>query len=145
MIPSYHDPSKHMKLIFSDEFETDRWSFYPGDDLYWEAANLHYWQTGDLEWYNSLTITTKNGVLEIMLTKCVFPALSLPPFLFLCPSLLLSPSHPCRPERELPRQRLAQQQEEAMLSPLPTLSQEEHDEALTICLTLPSIMTPHTC
>jgi hypothetical protein len=31
-IPSYHDPTKSMKLVFSDEFETDGRSFYPGDD-----------------------------------------------------------------------------------------------------------------
>ncbi|KAJ7312591.1 glycoside hydrolase family 16 protein [Mycena albidolilacea] len=68
-IPSYHDPSKSMKLVFSDEFETDGRSFYPGDDPYWEAANLHYWQTGDLEWYDPSAVTTKNGALEITLSK----------------------------------------------------------------------------
>lgn len=30
-------------LVFSDEFNTDGRSFYPGDDPYWEAADLHYW------------------------------------------------------------------------------------------------------
>ncbi|KAJ7114369.1 beta-glucan synthesis-associated [Mycena epipterygia] len=68
-IPSYHDPSKSMKLVFSDEFETDGRSFYPGDDPYWEAANLHYWQTGDLEWYDPSAVTTRNGSLEITLSK----------------------------------------------------------------------------
>ncbi|KAJ7473211.1 glycoside hydrolase family 16 protein [Mycena latifolia] len=68
-IPSYHDPSKSMKLVFSDEFETDGRSFYPGDDPYWEAADLHYWQTGDLEWYDPSAVTTKNGALEITLNK----------------------------------------------------------------------------
>ncbi|KAJ7932167.1 beta-glucan synthesis-associated protein [Mycena leptocephala] len=68
-ILSYHDPSKTMKLVFSDEFETDRRSFYPGDDPYWEAVDLHYWQTGDLEWYDLLAVTTKNGALEITLSK----------------------------------------------------------------------------
>jgi len=32
------------ELIFSDEFETDGRTFYPGDDPYWEAVDLHYWQ-----------------------------------------------------------------------------------------------------
>jgi hypothetical protein len=32
-----------MMLVFSDEFNTDGRSFYPGDDPYWEAADLHYW------------------------------------------------------------------------------------------------------
>ncbi|KAJ7511127.1 glycoside hydrolase family 16 protein [Mycena galericulata] len=68
-IPSYHDPSQSMKLVFSDEFETDGRSFYPGDDPYWEAVDLHYWQTGDLEWYDPSAVTTKNGSLEITLSK----------------------------------------------------------------------------
>ncbi|KAJ7261149.1 beta-glucan synthesis-associated [Mycena rebaudengoi] len=68
-IPSYHDPSKTMKLVFSDEFETDGRSFYPGDDPYWEAMDLHYWQTNNLEWYDPAAITTRGGALEINLTK----------------------------------------------------------------------------
>jgi len=39
-------------LVFSDEFETDGRSFWPGDDPYWEAVDLHYWGTGDYEWYD---------------------------------------------------------------------------------------------
>lgn len=31
------------QLVFSDEFNTDGRSFYPGDDPYWEALDLHYW------------------------------------------------------------------------------------------------------
>ncbi|KAJ6571985.1 beta-glucan synthesis-associated protein-domain-containing protein, partial [Mycena capillaripes] len=34
---------RDMKLVFSDEFNTDGRSFYPGDDPYWEAVDLHYW------------------------------------------------------------------------------------------------------
>lgn len=30
-------------LVFSDEFTTEGRTFYPGDDPYWEAADLHYW------------------------------------------------------------------------------------------------------
>jgi hypothetical protein len=33
----------HYDLVFSDEFNTDGRTFYPGDDPYWEAADLHYW------------------------------------------------------------------------------------------------------
>lgn len=29
------------ELVFSDEFETEGRSFYPGDDPYWEAVDLH--------------------------------------------------------------------------------------------------------
>ena len=39
---SYADGSE-WQLIFSDEFNTDGRTFYPGDDPYWEAVNLHYW------------------------------------------------------------------------------------------------------
>ena len=30
-------------LVFSDEFNTDYRTFYPGDDPFWEAVDLHYW------------------------------------------------------------------------------------------------------
>ena len=32
-------------LVFSDEFNVDGRSFYPGDDPFWEAVDLHYWGT----------------------------------------------------------------------------------------------------
>jgi hypothetical protein len=35
-----------MKLVFSDEFNTDGRTFYPGDDPFWEAEDLHYWAVG---------------------------------------------------------------------------------------------------
>ncbi|KAJ7255831.1 beta-glucan synthesis-associated protein [Mycena haematopus] len=68
-IRSYHDPSKTLQLVFSDEFETEGRSFYPGDDPYWEAVDLHYWQTGNLEWYDPAAISTVNGALQINLTE----------------------------------------------------------------------------
>lgn len=33
-----------LQLVFSDEFEADGRTFYDGDDPYWEAVDLHYWQ-----------------------------------------------------------------------------------------------------
>ncbi|KAF7974658.1 hypothetical protein HWV62_11544 [Athelia sp. TMB] len=57
------------QLVFSDEFNTDGRSFYPGDDPYWEAVNLHYWATGNMEWYDPAAITTANGSLEITLSQ----------------------------------------------------------------------------
>ncbi|KAI0801193.1 glycoside hydrolase family 16 protein [Fomes fomentarius] len=51
---------KTYQLIFSDEFNVDGRTFYPGDDPYWEAVDLHYWATGNLEWYDPSTITTRN-------------------------------------------------------------------------------------
>ena len=63
-----HD-GKNYKLVFSDEFETDGRTFYPGDDPFWEAVDLNYWPTGDLEWYSPEAITTKNGKLQITMTE----------------------------------------------------------------------------
>ncbi len=41
----YLDPTSEYVLVFSDEFETDGRTFYPGDDPFWEAVDLHYWGT----------------------------------------------------------------------------------------------------
>ena len=84
---SWADPSQTMRLVFSDEFNTDGRSFYPGDDPYWEAVDLHYWVgfsfairphvtllisslkgTNDMEWYDPSAITTANGSLVITLS-----------------------------------------------------------------------------
>ena len=86
-MPSNVDGSE-MQLIFSDEFNTDGRTFYPGDDPYWEAVDLHYWavstclkfvfpslrlmvdtQTNNMEWYDPAAITTANGALEITLSQ----------------------------------------------------------------------------
>jgi hypothetical protein len=56
-------------LVFSDEFNTDGRSFYPGDDPYWEAADLHYWVTNNLEWYDPRSITTRDGHMIITLSN----------------------------------------------------------------------------
>jgi hypothetical protein len=52
-------------LVFSDEFNLDNRSFYPGDDPYWEAADLWYLQTGDDEWYDPRQVYTANGSLHV--------------------------------------------------------------------------------
>jgi len=58
------------ELVFSDEFNVPNRTFYPGDDPYWEAVDLHYWQTGDLEWYDpSAIITNDIGSLQITLAN----------------------------------------------------------------------------
>jgi len=41
-IPSYKD-GRELVLVFSDEFNKAGRTFYPGDDPYWEAVDLHYW------------------------------------------------------------------------------------------------------
>ena len=33
-------------LVFSDEFNAEGRTFYPGDDPFWEAMDIHYWPTG---------------------------------------------------------------------------------------------------
>ena len=60
---------KTWELVFSDEFNVDGRSFYPGDDPYWEAVDLHYWATNNKEWYDPAAITTKDGSLEITLSQ----------------------------------------------------------------------------
>ncbi|KAF5372313.1 hypothetical protein D9615_009226 [Tricholomella constricta] len=52
-------------LVFSDEFNAEGRTFYPGDDPYWEAVDLWYGATGDIEWYDPSQVTTRNGSLVI--------------------------------------------------------------------------------
>ncbi|KAH8919265.1 glycoside hydrolase family 16 protein [Atractiella rhizophila] len=58
-----------LNIVFSDEFNVDDRTFYPGDDPFWEAVDLHYWATADLEWYHPDAIRTRNGNLEITMTE----------------------------------------------------------------------------
>lgn len=60
---------KPMKLVFSDEFNVPGRSFYPGEDPFWQAEDLHYWQTENYEWYDPETITTQGGDLVITLSE----------------------------------------------------------------------------
>ncbi|KAI5779289.1 beta-glucan synthesis-associated [Geopyxis carbonaria] len=56
-----------LKLVFSDEFNEDGRTFYENEDQFWQAADLHYASTQDLEWYDPDQITTKNGTLQLQL------------------------------------------------------------------------------
>ncbi|KAN0097549.1 glycoside hydrolase family 16 protein [Tylopilus felleus] len=58
-----------MELVFSDEFDVPGRTFWPGDDPYWEAADLHYWETNNLEWYYPDAITTQDGSLVVTLSQ----------------------------------------------------------------------------
>lgn len=60
---------RKMNLVFSDEFNRDGRSFYPGDDPFWTAMDLHYWGTDNYEWYDPSAITTANGSLVITLDQ----------------------------------------------------------------------------
>ncbi|TEB38988.1 beta-glucan synthesis-associated protein [Coprinellus micaceus] len=66
---SYTNSKEQLQLVFSDEFNTEGRSFYPGDDPYWEAVDLHYWATNNLEWYDPAAVTTGDGYLEITLSR----------------------------------------------------------------------------
>ncbi|KAH8549648.1 putative beta-glucan synthesis-associated protein SKN1 [Umbelopsis sp. PMI_123] len=57
------------KLVFSDEFNKPGRTFYPGEDPFWEAVDLHYWVTGDMEWYTPDAVTTAGGNLVITLSE----------------------------------------------------------------------------
>ncbi|KAF2497613.1 beta-glucan synthesis-associated protein SKN1 [Lophium mytilinum] len=59
-----HDGTKQ-NLVFSDEFNTDGRTFYDGDDPYFQAVDIWYGVTQDLEWYDPDAVTTKNGYLNI--------------------------------------------------------------------------------
>lgn len=61
--------SSNLELVFSDEFNTPNRTFYPGDDPFWEAVDLHYWATNNLEWYDPASITTADGSLVISLMQ----------------------------------------------------------------------------
>lgn len=56
---------KTLTLTFSDEFETDGRTFYPGDDPYFQGVDLWYGVTKDLEWYDPDALSTANGTLNI--------------------------------------------------------------------------------
>ncbi|RDW90445.1 SKN1/KRE6 family beta-glucan synthesis-associated protein [Aspergillus mulundensis] len=72
---------KEWKLVFSDEFNTPGRTFYDGDDPYYQAVDIWYGVTEDLEvgqtctlpsgpnrvnqWYDPDSVTTRDGVLEI--------------------------------------------------------------------------------
>ncbi|KAI0746638.1 beta-glucan synthesis-associated [Daedaleopsis nitida] len=58
---------ENYELVFSDEFNKDGRTFYPGDDPYWEAVDLWYGSTADLEWYDPKNVYTKDGALQIVM------------------------------------------------------------------------------
>ncbi|WFC99881.1 hypothetical protein MYAM1_002627 [Malassezia yamatoensis] len=60
---------KPMVLVFSDEFKQEGRSFYPGEDPFWEAVDLHYWQTQNYEWWDPEAIKTQGGNLVITMSQ----------------------------------------------------------------------------
>ncbi|KAF1851860.1 glycoside hydrolase family 16 protein [Cucurbitaria berberidis CBS 394.84] len=58
------DGSKQV-LVFSDEFKKDGRTFYDGDDPYFQAVDIWYGATQDLEWYDPDAAYTENGTLNL--------------------------------------------------------------------------------
>ncbi|KAF8504556.1 beta-glucan synthesis-associated [Russula emetica] len=63
-------------LVFSDEFNLDNRSFEPGDDPFWEAVDLWYGETGDVEWYDSSMVYTANGSLHVRIENVLSNGMS---------------------------------------------------------------------
>ena len=49
---------EELVLVFSDEFDAQNRTFYPGDDPYWFAPDIWYGATQDLEWYDPDAVNT---------------------------------------------------------------------------------------
>lgn len=47
-----------LKLVFSDEFNEQNRTFYPGDDPFWFAPDIWYGATMDMEWYDPDAVNT---------------------------------------------------------------------------------------
>lgn len=58
-----------LNLVFSDEFNDNNRTFYPGDDPFWHGADLWYGATQDFEWYDPDAITTGGGTLQLRLDQ----------------------------------------------------------------------------
>jgi beta-glucan synthesis-associated protein KRE6 len=58
-----------LELVFSDEFNDNNRTFYPGDDPYWFAPDIWYGATIDLDWYDPDAVSTWDGVLELRLDQ----------------------------------------------------------------------------
>jgi beta-glucanase (GH16 family) len=56
-----------LNLVFSDEFNKNNRTFYPGDDPYWTAPDMWYGATQDMEWYDPDAVTTRDGTLQLKL------------------------------------------------------------------------------
>jgi beta-glucanase (GH16 family) len=54
-----------LKLVFSDEFSKPGRTFYDGDDPYFQAVDIWYGATQDMEWYDPDAVSTANGTLNL--------------------------------------------------------------------------------
>jgi hypothetical protein len=58
-----------LKLVFSDEFNENNRTFYPGDDPFWTAPDIWYGVTQDIDWYDPDAVTTYGGTLQLRLDR----------------------------------------------------------------------------
>ena len=56
-----------LKLVFSDEFNAQNRTFFPGDDPFFFGFEGWYGATQDLEWYDPDAITTFDGALQLQM------------------------------------------------------------------------------
>jgi len=61
--------NRRYNLVFSDEFNTDGRTFWPGDDPFWEAVDMWYGATFDYEWYSPEAVNTTDGSLVITMEE----------------------------------------------------------------------------
>lgn len=58
-------------IVFSDEFNQEGRTFWPGDDPFWTAVDIWYGATGDREWYSPEAVNTTNGFLQLTMQEKV--------------------------------------------------------------------------
>ncbi len=56
-----------LQLVFSDEFNAQNRTFYPGDDPFWSAPDFWYGATQDLDWYDPDAVSTYDGTLILQM------------------------------------------------------------------------------
>lgn len=56
-------------LVFSDEFNQEGRTFWPGDDPFWEAPSQHYYSTNNLEWCVLSLLSTGALILTVILRR----------------------------------------------------------------------------
>lgn len=61
--------SERHHLVFSDEFNVEGRTFWPGDDPFWTAVDIWYGVTGDKEWYSPENVNTTGGFLQITMEE----------------------------------------------------------------------------
>ena len=63
-------------LVFSDEFNKDGRTFYPGDDPFWTAVDLHYWGT---KWVTVERSVAQHGLEILTSSVATLNGSTLPP------------------------------------------------------------------